>query len=181
MQTLLLVVPDLGCHGPAKQVSLLAPALPRDHFTVHVAVQGPEGIFSGPLVKAGIPLHFLSAHSRAISVCFALQQLLGKLSPDIVQTWRTAFGAPQFRRFCDSKGLHGASSQPIRPTVETTTIFQIDGCYREPNVQCFSIHMSRKVEKVSIHLSFRRWLQKTRFHLIEEPSCRNLVYPRMLV
>ncbi|HEV3143109.1 MAG TPA: glycosyltransferase [Gemmataceae bacterium] len=88
IRTLLFLVPDLNCHGWAKQAMLLACALPKDQFGVHVGVLGEEGVFLEPLRAAGIPAHLFGA--RRLSAWFALKRLLRQLSPELVQTWGSA-------------------------------------------------------------------------------------------
>src|SRR5437588_10509521 len=84
----LYLLPDLGFSAAARRVSLLAPALPRDRFTPHVAVLGRAGPFAEPLRAAGVPVHELAgrrADPRALS---RLYRLLRELRPDLVHAWR---------------------------------------------------------------------------------------------
>jgi glycosyltransferase involved in cell wall biosynthesis len=87
MHTLLFLVPDLHCHGYAKQAALLATALPRDHFAVHVGVMGQDGVFSERLKQAGMPIHAVGASRSWLQGLFGLRRLLRELSPDAVQAW----------------------------------------------------------------------------------------------
>ena len=90
MYTILFVVPDLQCHGYAKQAALLASALPRDQFAVHVGVLSEDGVFSEGLKQAGLPVHFLGSHRSWLHAFFALRCLLRTLTPDLVQSWSSA-------------------------------------------------------------------------------------------
>src|SRR3954469_2297001 len=82
------LLPDLGYSAAARRVSRLAPALPRDRFTPHVAVLGRAGPFAEPLRAAGVPVHELAGRPADPRALLRLYRLLRELRPDVVHTWR---------------------------------------------------------------------------------------------
>jgi glycosyltransferase involved in cell wall biosynthesis len=90
MRTTLFLVPDLSCRGYAKQATLLADALPRDQFAVHIGVLGENGVYSERLKQAQVPVHWLGASRSWVQGHASLQRLLRMLSPDLVQAWSGA-------------------------------------------------------------------------------------------
>jgi glycosyltransferase involved in cell wall biosynthesis len=85
---LLYLLPDLGYSAAARRVSLLAPALPRDRFTPHVAVLGRAGPLAEPLRAAGVPVHELGGRRADPRALPRLYRLLRELRPDAVHAWR---------------------------------------------------------------------------------------------
>lgn len=85
---LLYLLPDLGYSAAARRISRLAPALPRDRFTPHVAVLGRAGPFAEPLRAAGVPVHELGSRRADPRTLLRLRGLLRELRPEVVHAWR---------------------------------------------------------------------------------------------
>lgn len=88
---ILQVIPSLSYGGAAKQLSLLAAALPRARFDTRVCVIGASGPFAGPLRQAGVILEVLGCQ-RGIDVAAALRlrSLLRSFAPDVIHVWQPA-------------------------------------------------------------------------------------------
>jgi len=87
---ILLLVPDLGCHGAAKQAKLLASALPREQFTVQVGVAGNDGIFSKSLRDSGVAVHVLGDDPLWLRTLSRLKLLAREFAPHLIQAWSNA-------------------------------------------------------------------------------------------
>lgn len=86
---ILFVIPDLDCSGAAKQLTLLAPALPREHFEVRVCAIGSDGPFGAVLQKAGIGVEILGWRRWVeLGALGRWRRLLADYKPDIVHAWR---------------------------------------------------------------------------------------------
>jgi glycosyltransferase involved in cell wall biosynthesis len=86
---ILQVIPSLSYSGAAKQISLLAAALPRKRFDTRVCVIGDSGPFAEPLQRAGVVLEVLGCQ-RGIDVAAAwrLRALLKIFAPDVIHVWQ---------------------------------------------------------------------------------------------
>lgn len=86
---ILFVIPDLGYSGAGKQLTLLAPALPREHFEVCVAAIGSNGPFGAVLQKAGIGVETLGWRRWVeLAALGRWRRLLADYKPDVVHAWR---------------------------------------------------------------------------------------------
>ena len=89
MGLILHVVPDLGPNGPARQLSLFAPALTANNWQSHVAVMRTGEVFEPALRAAGIPVHDLGAtHRLDARPWLSLKRLIAELRPDVVHARR---------------------------------------------------------------------------------------------
>lgn len=88
MPKVLLVIPSLGYHGSAKQLSLLAAGLPRDQVQVQVCVLGRVGPFGEQLRAAGVIVDALD-WVRPVDVVPLLRwrRLVQQLRPDVIHAW----------------------------------------------------------------------------------------------
>jgi glycosyltransferase involved in cell wall biosynthesis len=85
---ILHIIPTLDRSGAEKQLTLLATGLPRDEFDVHVCALTRGGPMAEPLHEAGIPLHMVGKAHKFDPIAFwRLKQLIGRLGPQLVQTW----------------------------------------------------------------------------------------------
>jgi glycosyltransferase involved in cell wall biosynthesis len=88
---ILFVIPSLDYGGPAKQLSLLVPALPRDRFELRVCVVSAAGPFGEPLRKAGVPVDMLGwRRCLELGAWHRLRRLLKGFRPDVVHAWQPA-------------------------------------------------------------------------------------------
>jgi glycosyltransferase involved in cell wall biosynthesis len=91
MTSIFFFLPDLGPSGAAKQVSLLAPALAREGFAVHVAVRNDDGIFADRLQDAGVVLHSLGCGRHCKPTAgLTLSKMIAAAKPDLIVTLRIA-------------------------------------------------------------------------------------------
>lgn len=89
---LLILVPDLGPSGIARQAGRLAPALPRDRFAVEVGVLGPADTpLADDLRRAGVPVHPLPLR-RGLDLrgLRQLRRVVAAAKPDILHAWGPA-------------------------------------------------------------------------------------------
>ena len=89
---LLIVVPGLGPSGIARQVGLIAPALPRDRFRVEVGVLGPADTpHADDLRRSGVPVHPLPLR-RGLDLrgLRQLRRAVASSRPDILHAWGPA-------------------------------------------------------------------------------------------
>lgn len=94
MIRLLLIIPTLVRGGAEKQLTLLAKALPRDEFDVHVAVLTHSGPLESELADADIPVTVIGKHWKLDPLSFwRLLRHMRQLRPQIVHTWLFAANA----------------------------------------------------------------------------------------
>lgn len=85
---ILHVIPTMDRGGAEKQLVLLATGLPREEFDVHVALLTRGGPREQELLDAGIPVHRIDKQYKVDPFAYRrLSRLIGKLEPDLVQTW----------------------------------------------------------------------------------------------
>jgi glycosyltransferase involved in cell wall biosynthesis len=123
MHTILFLLPDLSCHGYAKQAALLARTLPRDQFAVHVAVLQAGGVFSERLEQAGLSIHVLRGSRTWFHVPIALHRLLRALAPDLVQAWDGAAPWAALARFAMFR-RHRWPLVVVEPGLEGISVIQ---------------------------------------------------------
>ncbi len=88
---LLLLIPSLGYHGAARQLSLLATQLPRDRFDVRVCCLGPSTPWADDLRRAGLTVDALGWRRLVDPLPFLrLRQVLQSVQPDLVHAWSLA-------------------------------------------------------------------------------------------
>lgn len=91
---ILQIIPTLARGGAEKQLVLLASHLARDEFEVHVCALSAGGPLTDDLQQAGIPLEILGKRWKADPIAWwQLRRHVGKLRPDLVQTWLFAANA----------------------------------------------------------------------------------------
>lgn len=84
-QTIFVLASDLGISGPARQLALTLPALPRDRFTIRVGVLGECGSPADELRKAGIVVErFPVRHAIDITPIRKLQKTVRDAKPDVL-------------------------------------------------------------------------------------------------
>lgn len=90
--TLFFLASDLGPTGATRQLSLLAPALPRDRFRVEVGVFGPgTGPVAEALTRAGIPVHPIPLrHLFDVSGIRSLRRVVAAANPAVIHAWGPA-------------------------------------------------------------------------------------------
>lgn len=94
MIRLLLIIPTLVRGGAEKQLTLLASALPRDEFDVHVAVLTHSGALEASLKDHGVPFTIIGKRWKFDPTSYwRLRQHIRDLRPDIVHTWLFAANA----------------------------------------------------------------------------------------
>ena len=105
MLNILLLANDLSYGGPARQASLLAAALPRERFAVHLFTLRPDAPWSRELREAGVAVE--SGNRRRlfdVQPFVALRRALHDPTPDVVHS----FGLPALRALALAGGRHGA-------------------------------------------------------------------------
>lgn len=91
---ILHIIPTLDRAGAEKQLTLLASGLPKDMFDVHVCVLTRDGPLHEELDRAGVPVTVIGKRWRLDPQAFwALKRHVGRLQPDLVQTWLFAANA----------------------------------------------------------------------------------------
>jgi len=91
---ILEIIPTLGRSGAEKQLTLLAGALPRDEFDVHVCALTRGGPLEADLREAGIPVSMVGKRLKIDPAAFLrLRRLIARLRPDLVHTWLFAANA----------------------------------------------------------------------------------------
>ena len=87
----LFVIPDLGYHGDARQLALLARHLPRSRFEPRVCALNAAGPFAEPISAAGVPVENLG-WSRRVDPrpLWRLRNLIRSWRPDVIHAWRTS-------------------------------------------------------------------------------------------
>lgn len=87
-QRILHIISTLDPHGSEKQLTLLASALPRDRFDVHVCALTRGGPFVECLARAGIPVTVLGKRWKFDPAAYwQLKRHIARLRPDLVHTW----------------------------------------------------------------------------------------------
>jgi len=86
---ILHIIPTLDRFGAEKQLTLLATALDREEFDVHVCAFRSGGPFLDALKAAGVPVEILNCRTASPVVFRELKRQISRVKPDIVQTWRT--------------------------------------------------------------------------------------------
>jgi glycosyltransferase involved in cell wall biosynthesis len=84
-----MLTSDLGVTGAAKQLGLLAAALPRDRFRVEVGVLGTAATAAADALRAvGISVHTLPLrHFLDVSGLRRLRQIAIDTEPDVIHVW----------------------------------------------------------------------------------------------
>lgn len=89
MASILILVPDLGINGAAKQVSLLAPEFKRQGNELQVVALRRGGLFSTPLREAGIHVQALNQRGpfdpRPL---LELRRIVRAHPPSVIHAWR---------------------------------------------------------------------------------------------
>ncbi|WP_144995825.1 glycosyltransferase [Polystyrenella longa] len=102
MTRILYTIPTLDRSGAEKQLTLLASALPREQFDIHVATLTRNGPYLDNLRAAGIEVTCLHKHWKLDPfTCWRLKQLIRKFQPDIIHSWM--FTANFYARLAVSK------------------------------------------------------------------------------
>ena len=84
----LQIIPTLVRGGAEKQLALLAAALPRDEFDVHVAVLTHSGPLEDELRAVQIPITIIGKRWKIDPFAYVrLRKEIQRLAPDIVHTW----------------------------------------------------------------------------------------------
>ena len=102
---ILILTSDLTYGGPARQASLLAAALPRERFAVHLFTLRPDAPWSRELREAGVAVE--SGNRRRlfdVQPFVALRRALRDPAPDVVHV----FGLPALRALALAGGRHTA-------------------------------------------------------------------------
>src|SRR5690348_15930077 len=91
MRHILFVIPSLDYGGAARQLTLLAAALPREHFQPRVCVLGGLAPWVETLRQAGVTVDVLG-WKRPFDVApfLALRKLLQRARPTILHAWGKA-------------------------------------------------------------------------------------------
>jgi glycosyltransferase involved in cell wall biosynthesis len=84
-----MIVSELGPSGAAKQLGLLAAALPRERYRVEVSVLGPASSPATEALRAtGVPVHALPMrHFVDITGLRRLRQVAADIEPAVVHAW----------------------------------------------------------------------------------------------
>ncbi|WP_236010507.1 glycosyltransferase [Candidatus Laterigemmans baculatus] len=83
-----LIIPTMDRGGAERQVCMLAAALPRERFDVHVVLLTREGPRIAELDQAGVPHTLVGKRGKADPTAyFRLRRLLRELRPDVVHTF----------------------------------------------------------------------------------------------
>lgn len=91
MTSIFFLIPDLGPSGAAKQVSLLAPALARVGFAVHVAVRNDDGVLADQLQGAGVVLHSLRCGRYCKPTAgLTLSKMIAGAKPELIVSLKMA-------------------------------------------------------------------------------------------
>ncbi len=106
MPRILLLIPDLGHGGAARQVSLLGAHWPRDKGDLGVVVLGPETPWTQQLRQTGCRVEVLG-RQRPFDVApyLGLRRLLGDFRPDVIHAW----GAAALRGLAMAGGPRGTA------------------------------------------------------------------------
>ena len=107
---ILILTSDLTYGGPARQASLLAAALPRERFAVHLFTLRPDAPWSRELREAGVAVE--SGNRRRlfdVQPLLALRRALRDPAPDVVHV----FGLPALRALALAGGRHTARVMAI--------------------------------------------------------------------
>jgi glycosyltransferase involved in cell wall biosynthesis len=90
----LFVIPTLVRHGAEKQLVLLARGFQQAGIDTHVAVLTHTGPYEADLRAAGVTVHLIEKRGKLdVRAYGRLKELIGKLSPDVVQTFLFAANA----------------------------------------------------------------------------------------
>ncbi len=85
---ILHIIPTLDRSGAEKQLTLLAGALSRDEFDVHVCALTRSGPLEDDLRRHGVPLAVIGKRWKIDPGAFwRLKRHIQSLRPDLVQTW----------------------------------------------------------------------------------------------
>jgi glycosyltransferase involved in cell wall biosynthesis len=88
VRKVLFVIPSLDYGGAARQLTLLAAGLPREHFHARVAVLGPAAPWAASLRAAGVEVDVLGWNRVFDPRPFlALRGLVRSFAPDVVHAW----------------------------------------------------------------------------------------------
>jgi glycosyltransferase involved in cell wall biosynthesis len=85
---LLYIIAGSERQGAKRQLALLAAGLPREEFEVHVCVLGQSRIPHNSWLPDSVPVETIERRWRWDPLTWlALQRLMGRLRPNVVQTW----------------------------------------------------------------------------------------------
>ncbi len=91
---ILQIIPSLDRAGAEKQFALLCAHLPRDQFEVHACALTRGGPYQQLLGDHHVPLTVIGKRFKIDPGAYrAVKRLMGRLRPDIVQTWLFAANA----------------------------------------------------------------------------------------
>jgi len=101
VRTVLHIVPDLGLNGAVRQASLLAPALGREGWNVHLVSMGGGGFFTRVFERLNVPVHRVGqTRSLDFRPWLELRRLVDEVRPDVIHAWRSPalrFASPLVR------------------------------------------------------------------------------------
>jgi len=123
---ILFIIPSLEHGGAAKQLGLLAAALPRERFEICVSVLGRNGPQSLPLEEGGLRVVALGWHrSFDPGPLWRLGQLAAEFRPQVVHAWgplglRVAGLVPALRK------LRLIASAPFQPRERGLRVSRLD-------------------------------------------------------
>lgn len=88
MERILLLIAELGCSGPGRQLMQLARGLPRDRFRPHLCVLGKDGPHCEALRSDGIHVTCLG-WSRVFDLkpFWELRRIIRSIEPAVVHSW----------------------------------------------------------------------------------------------
>jgi glycosyltransferase involved in cell wall biosynthesis len=90
VRTILFVTTSLKYRGAARQLTLLAAALPRASYHVHVMVLGTESPWAASLREAGIDVEVLGwRRPFDFLPLLTLRRIVRSLRPDVLHVWGT--------------------------------------------------------------------------------------------
>jgi glycosyltransferase involved in cell wall biosynthesis len=114
VQKILFLIPSLAYGGAARRLTLLAPQLPRDGFTVRVAALGPDAPWAKSLRGQGVAVDVLGwRRPFDVRPFLALRGLVRDFQPDVVHAWgRSALRAACLPGMTRGRPLFASAAVP---------------------------------------------------------------------